>query len=227
LIDFSKKEQTPEETNALIDAILIEINLSGFAVVAPAAAKLIAEVAGSSGRAALLQVGIAEDTDIDLFNVVNDFAVDFADARGAELVGMKYNQWDELVPNPDAEWAITDGTRELLRGQVRQAIEEGWSTKQLSNAVQESYGFSDARAEMIGRTEIARAQAAGTMEGWKASGVCTGKFWVLGSEHDIEDDCDSNVDDGTIPLDEEFSSGDEYEPVHPNCTCSTGVETED
>src|ERR1039458_8947354 len=225
--DLRKKEQTPEEVNALIDAILAEIEFSGFAVVAPAVAKLLADVAGSSGRAALLQVGIAEDTDVDLFNVVSDYAVDFADARGAELVGMKYNQWDELVENPDAQWAITDGTRELLRGQVRQAIEEGWSTKQLSDAVQESYGFSDARAEMIGRTEIARAQAAGTMEGWKASGVCTGKYWVLGSEHGEEDECDDNLDDGTIPLDEDFSSGDEYEPAHVNCECATGVETED
>ena len=174
--DLRKKEQTAEEIQALIDAILAEIEFSGFAVVAPAVQRILAEVTGSSGKAALLQIGISETEDTDLFDVVNDYASDFAEARGAELVGMKYDEDGELIENPAAEWAITDGTRELLRAQVRQAIDEGWSSKQLSDAVQDSYGFSDQRAEMIGRTEIARAQEQGTLQGWKASGVVKGKI---------------------------------------------------
>jgi hypothetical protein len=39
-------------------------------------------------------------------------------------------KWDgeELIDNPDARWAITESTREMLRGDVATAIEQGLST---------------------------------------------------------------------------------------------------
>jgi hypothetical protein len=207
---------TESERKALIDRILSELDLSGFSVLAPDAQDLYEGVVMAAGKEALLQVGIAED-EIDLFNQVNEFASKFAAARGAELVGMKYDDEGNLVVNPDPKWAITDGTRELLRAQVGQAIDEGWSSKQLADAVKESYAFSDARAENIGRTEIARAQARGTLEGWKASGVVTGKQSLLASEHDVDDECDMNREAGVIPIDQDFPSGDPCEPYHPAC----------
>jgi hypothetical protein len=211
---------TPAERQMLIDQIVQDLDLSGFAVLAPEAEEIYEGVVASAGKEALLQVGIAEN-EIDLFDQVNHFASQFAASRGAELVGMKYDDDGNLIENPNPKWAISEGTRELLRAQVGQAIDEGWSSKQLADAVKNAYAFSDARAENIGRTEIARAQARGTLAGWKASGVVSGKESLLGSEHDHDDECDDNAEAGVIPIDEEFPSGDLCEPYHPECECAT------
>jgi hypothetical protein len=67
--------------------------------------------------------------------------------------------------------------------------------------VRDSYAFSDARAETIGRTEIAHAVEAGNLAGWKRSGVVRRVRWLLGSEHGEEhdrDECDENAEAGAI-----------------------------
>jgi hypothetical protein len=57
------------------------------------------------------------------------------------------------------------------------------------------------------------------MIAYKESGIVEGKEWILGSEHDDDDECDDNVNDGVIPLDEAFSSGDMEPLAHPKCVC--------
>lgn len=216
---------TESERKKLIDRIMAQIGISGFDVLAPDAQELYDEVVASAGATALLQVGIAED-EVDLFNQVNEYASEFAAARGAELVGMKYTDTGELIENPNAEWAITDSTREMLRSQVGQAIDEGWSSKQLADAVKESYAFSDQRAEMIGRTEIARAQEEGTRAGWRASDVVESVTILLGSEHDeVEpqgDECDDFADGSPYPIDDV-----EMPPFHPACVCVAVANTKE
>lgn len=211
------------DEEAQLAAVIASLDLAGFAVLVNGAAKILTDVAQASGKEALLTVGIADDSTTDLFNVVDADAAEFAAARGAELVGMRYTAEGELIENPRAEFAVTDGTREFLRGLVSEAIQTGMSAQQLSDAVQESYAFSDTRAEMIGRTEIARAQEEGHMAGWKKSGVVSGVTWVLGSEHDADvpsgDECDDNSD-VTVALGDSFPSGDDAPPAHPNCTCA-------
>ena len=213
-----------------MDEILRSLDLEGWAMIAGDATGAIQEAARSSGREALLTLGISEDDNVDLFSQVDAAALDFAAKRGAELVGMRIDDDGSLIPNPDARWAITDGTRELLRATVRQAIEEGQSAKQLADAVQDNYAFSESRAEMIGRTEIARAVEAGNLAGWKKSGVVRRVRWLLGSEHDEEhdrDECDENAEAGAIELGQAFPSGDEAPPAHPRCECALVAETDE
>jgi hypothetical protein len=57
------------------------------------------------------------------------------------------------------------------------------------------------------------------MIAYKESGVVSGKEWLLGSEHDQDDECDDNVAAGVIALDDSFPSGDDEAPAHPNCVC--------
>ncbi|HLW72167.1 MAG TPA: hypothetical protein VKS22_16275 [Candidatus Binataceae bacterium] len=214
---------TPED-EARVSAILEQLDLSGWAVLVNGVTPLLGEVMRAGGSAALATLKIPAADELDLTNVVNADAAAFAAARGAELVGMRYDEAGALVANPDASWAITDSTRELLRGTVRQAIEEGWSAQQLGAAVESSYAFSATRAAMIGRTEIARASEQGTLSGWRNSGVVDAVRWVLGSEHDDDvpggDECDDNAEAGAIAIGEAFPSGDEAPPAHPNCICA-------
>jgi SPP1 gp7 family putative phage head morphogenesis protein len=124
----------------------------------------------------------------------------------------------ELVDNPNAKWVITDSTREMLSADINQALEEGWSTDKLSEVLQENYAFSDQRAETIARTEIAKADMQGSMIAYRESGVVEGKEWVL--SEDPCPICEENADDGVIPLDQDFSSGDDAAPAHTECTCT-------
>jgi hypothetical protein len=207
---------SPEE-EAMVAAIVNSLDLKGWSVLVNGASRILTDVAQASGHDALLTVGIADDEARNLFDIVDGDAAEFATARGAELVGMRYDRDGNLVENPNPEYAITDGTREFLRGLVSEAIDTGMSANQLADAVQASYAFSDTRAEMIGRTEIARAQEEGHLAGWKASGVVESVTWILGSEHDADvpsgDECDDN-DGETVKLGEEFESGDTAPPAH-------------
>jgi SPP1 gp7 family putative phage head morphogenesis protein len=163
-------------------------------------------------RLGLEQVGVEIDTDLP-----NERAESWARARGAELVGKRYNEDGDLVDNPRAEYSITDGTREHLRGMIGDAIDEGWSNDTLTANIKASYAFSAARAELIARTETARADVAGNLIGWKASGVVTKKQWIVG-----EDCCPECCDlDGVeVDIGDSFpGEGGDGPPLHPNCRC--------
>jgi hypothetical protein len=114
---------------------------------------------------------------------------------------------------------VTATTREKIRVLVEDAIVDGLTPAELSKAIEQSQAFSKVRADMIARTELAKANVAGNVESWIKAGVVVEKQWILGSEHDGEDECDDNADEGQIAILEPFTSGDEYPPAHPNCIC--------
>ena len=39
-------------------------------------------------------------------------------------------------------------------------------------------------------------------------------------DESVSEECQANEEQGVIPMDEPFQSGDMHEPVHPNCRCS-------
>ena len=176
----------------------------------------LASVAKRGGLQALAQVDV---TDEGITDLVSAEAQAFADARAAELVGMK---WDETaqayIDNPSAEWAITDSTRDMLNDTIAQGVKDQLSTDALAEQIQNSYAFSEARAQTIARTEIAYAHTQGTLMGWKNSGVVDGKEWL--ASDDACEECQANAEAGTIPIDGDFPSGDDGPPCHPNDECA-------
>jgi len=193
--------------------------------------KVLKSVVSDGGAEALIQVGMQDAADIEaMLSQVDERAITYAADRGGELIGKRVLSDGTIIDNPSAKWAITDSTRDMLRVLVRQAITEGWSTDTLSRNVQDSHAFSESRADMIARTEIAKADVAGNLAGWRASGVVTGKQSIVGSEHDDDDECDDNADIGVIGIDDAFPSGDDGPPYHPRCVCDliavTDEETE-
>jgi hypothetical protein len=155
-------------------------------------------------------VGISE-------GFVDKYALDYADERGAEMVGMKWVD-GELVPNPDAKWRITDETRDGINSLLTKAIEDGWSVDRFADELDGAYAFSGNRADVIARTETRLADSKGQLAGWKQSGVVAQKVWLV-SNDGCCDDCQGNADDGPIDIDDDFSSGDDSPPGHPNCQC--------
>ena len=159
------------------------------------------------------------DRDVDaMLSQANEQAIAFAQGRAAELVGMR---WDddagEWITNPNPEWAIDGTTRDNIQSLTTQAMEEGWSNDDLAQRIQDDEGFSDARAEMIARTETAFADVHGNMDAYEASGLVDATEWVVGAgECDI---CEENAAAGPVAMGEAFPSGDDMPPAHPNCRC--------
>ena len=169
----------------------------------------IAGIAVTAGTDALSTLGLF---DPETLKLVSARATDYAQARGAEMVGMKYVD-GELVENPDAAWSIPDATRNMLRRAITDAMAEGQSNDQLAKTIQESNAFSADRADTIARTETAIADIRGAAAGWIESGV------VGGAQFDASPDCceECQAEDGTIvPL----ASPDDIDLIHPNCRCS-------
>jgi hypothetical protein len=197
-----------------VQEILEDLDFTEWNDIVPGVESVLMVVAKDGAKEGAAQLGV--DSDTAILDQANEGAIEYAKARAAEMVGMKYVDGD-LVPNPDADWQITEGTREMLRSTVTQALEEGWSNDELSDAIADSYAFSDERADMIARTETANADVQGNFATYRASGIVAGKAWILGpGSCDI---CAENADAGVIDLEDTFPSGDDAPTAHPNCTC--------
>ncbi|CAJ5572387.1 phage head morphogenesis protein, SPP1 gp7 family [Burkholderia pseudomallei] len=175
----------------------------------------LVRVAVAGGTEALKQLDLFGDETKDQ---MTQHATAWAHERAAEMVGMKWADDGSLMPNPDAKWQITQGTRELIRGTVTDAVRGGWSNDRLASALKESAGFSSDRAKTIARTESAFADTAGNISGWKASEVVEGKQWKVAPGC-----CDfcAQLDGEVVGLDETFSDGSTGAPAHPRCRCVT------
>jgi len=199
----------------VVDEILRALDFTDWAHIVPDVEAILVDVLHAGHDAGLAQIGVPQLPEIT--GQANVEAIAWAHQRAAEMVGMK---WDgnQLLPNPDARWVITDSTRASLRGDVVQALEEGWSNARLAQEIGDSYAFSADRADTIARTETARADVEGNLEAYRASGEVAGKRWLLGSEHDGFDECDTAAAMGVVPLDDDFGGiGDP--PAHPRCVC--------
>ena len=220
---IGKAELSRDELDA-VELIVAELDFHGWSILTGEVDDWLEEIVKDGGYAALAQVGIDVKAEEGAAGVVNRYAVDYAKERGAEMVGMRYNELGDLVENPRAEWAITESTRDMLRGLIADAMESGASNQTLANSIEDSYAFSKDRAMVIARTETQMASNGGALTGYKASGVVASKQWVTAEDDQVEEECIANSEagpgkDGVLGLDEDYPSGDDAPPAHPNCRC--------
>jgi len=155
-------------------------------------------------------------------------AIDYAAARGAEMVGRRYDADGNLVDHPSADWAITDTMRDVLRNEIRVAVGTHMDVDKLADHIADTGAFSDYRAEMIARTEVSMAQNQGILEAGRqaqAAGLDVKKVWTLGDNPCPL--CEDAAAEGQIDLDEDFGgdAGD-APPLHPNCECTLDLITD-
>ena len=153
--------------------------------------KILGSVYKDGAKAAKGQLGVSVG-----LGRVNKQAQDWAEEHAAELIQ-----------------GIDETTRDGVKRLVAKSLENGWSPQELSDALRDDYLFSDVRAEMIARTEVAKADVEGNISLYREAGV-TGKSWV--SDGEGCEECLANVADGVIPFDATFSSGDDAPPSHSN-----------
>lgn len=196
-------------------AIVDSLSFSGWVKLARKLFGLLKRAYREGGLAALLSIGVAPKGKM---RQIRSLATAWANHRAAEMVGMRW-VGGVLIQNPDAKWQITETTRQMLRGLVENALAEGWSADALKAEIMQHNAFSRSRAAMIARTEIANADMAGTMQGWRQSGLVIGKRWVTVGDDKVSADCVACEQAGAIALDALFPSGRPHPTNHPNCRC--------
>lgn len=181
----------------------------------PLLAPIFEAIFGSGGDAGLRQLGLFDKA---ISRRVRERARAWAEERAAEMVGMRVVA-GQLVPNPNAVWRITDAVRVALADRVRQAIDTGQSTGALADSIEGDFAFSGNRAEMIARTEVAAADVAGTMHGYRETGIVHGKRWLTAKDEKVSAQCAACESQGAIAFDAKFVTGRDAPPNHPNCRC--------
>jgi SPP1 gp7 family putative phage head morphogenesis protein len=165
----------------------------------------------------LWRVGVSEDEAMG--QTARRAAERWAKRRAAELLGMRRLPSGKLVPNPNAKFAITETTRDMVRQMVVDAVMEGWTTEQLTNQLRGSHAFSAARAENIARTELRSAVSGGQLAAFRSSGLASGKRWRTKKDAKVEQHCRENEAVGIIDIAAPFPSGHQHPTAHPNCRC--------
>lgn len=195
------RKELAKVNQALIDKILDDLDTDGVSIeVVEQLTATLKKVYSDAHSSAVGSVGL-EDSGYNLQHA-DELAIQYADARAAELVT-----------------GISETTRDDLRMLIESGVGEGSSVADVAEAIESSFVFSSARAEMIARTELAYAHVGGNMQGWKDTGTVGQKQWVVGAG--CCDECDE-LDGTVVDLDDTFSTSDgdiDGPPLHPNCRC--------
>lgn len=176
------------------------------------------EEAIRAGMAKGLLEATVNVTDAKSINAFNAIAQAEAKKRAAEMVGMKWVD-DQLVPNPRAQFVISETTRDEIRTIITDAFADNTPMADIAASIQDAGAFSVVRAQMIARTEVSRAQAGGTYETWKQTGVVKTVKWQHSNLPNVCAECVANAAAGEIEFGKAFPSGELYPPQHPNCRC--------
>lgn len=212
-INGTGKADDPEDDEEVVTKIIAGLDLGEWTALTAVLGSELTVLYVEAAKKAAQQIGAK--LSVDALDLANEHAIEFARQRAAEMVGMRWVD-GELVPNPDAQWRIDDGTREMLRGDVRRALQEGWSNDKLADVLSENYAFSDRRAETIARTETRKADVAGNITGYRELGVKQ-KQWQ--AHPDCCPAC-SDLDGVIVGIDDDFpNGGGEGANLHPNDRC--------
>lgn len=185
-------------------ALVAEVQREDWTDIDEAAGEMIAAVMINSARGnakMLKQDAYIEDAAALALNAARAY-------MGGTLIKANTRKWNDLKKV----------TRDAIENEVGAAIEDGLTVAELAEAIRDSAGFSEQRAQTIARTEMARADSQGALAAYRAVPSITGKSWLV--DEDPCEICLENEAEGAIPLDQDFSSGDDAAPAHPNCECA-------
>jgi hypothetical protein len=133
----------------------------------------------------------------------------------ANLVGKRVDkETGRIIDNPNPAYSIDETTRNRIAQSIKTSINLGETQEEAASRLSEMIA-DPKRAALIARTETVRAFGAGRNAFGIASDA-TGKQW---SDSNAVDECADNTAQGIIPIGQDFVSGDEFEPAHPNCKC--------
>jgi len=159
---------------------------------------------------------------IDLsFNLKNPRAVDYLRTNAAAKVT-----------------AINETTRKEIARIVTKGVDEGTSYATMARDIKNKFTEFSVRkpqlhirnrAELVSVTETANAYGAGNfalVEDLQDKGLVMIKAWATVGDDRVSEECQENEDEGWIPVNDQFPSGDDHEPGHPACRCTVLYDTQ-
>lgn len=133
--------------------------------------------------------------------ITSEEAAQYASERSAQLVT-----------------GINNTTRSLLQDAIEQGLRDQLSSEQTARLIRQTFqDMTIKRSRMIATTEMADAMSEAAMRKLDRLGI-EFKRWILSP--DACEICTDNAAQGAIPLDDDFDSGDDSPPAHPNCRCA-------
>lgn len=129
----------------------------------------------------------------------HEYANDYASQRAAELAGTSKN----------SKFALSDSTREMLRSDLVDMMDEGLTPAEIAANLEDNYAFSEYRSMMIARTETGFAWNRGALKMYSEAGVKL----VYVTDGDYDESC--RAANGQIWT-ADYASINALE--HPNCT---------
>ncbi|MFC5184380.1 phage minor head protein [Actinomadura harenae] len=97
------------------------------------------------------------------------------------------------------------------------ALRDGTSVDELARELRDVLD-DESRAEMIARTEVARAQSQASLDTYGRADVRRVEW--LTSPGNVCMQCEANADQGPISTRQVFTGGVDSPPQHPNCRCA-------
>lgn len=114
--------------------------------------------------------------------------------------------------------SIDETTRNRMITLIRDTRTNMATIDELANIIADEFeGISETRAFMIANTEANQAMSSAQQAFLVENGVPT-KQWV-GAGPNTCSICQGNEDQGPIPVNDDFDSGDPHPPGHPGCEC--------
>jgi len=128
---------------------------------------------------------------------------------------------------------ITQTTNEGIRDAISTGVGEGEGIGKIAKRINDLFdGYETTRSFKIARTETSRSTNFATDEGYKQSGVVTGKQWLTALDERTDEAC-VEMNGKIVQLDNDFlKDGDTianvtvdygnvtYPPLHVNCRCT-------
>lgn len=151
-------------------------------------------------------------------NLAVELGIDAAKTAGQDFARtyLQKKSFHQLAADIDA------ATRDRMANAVADTFASGGSLNDAVSAIKDAFSsMKESRAVTIAQTELADVYNQAMLSSAKETGDELLKTWNLDGEGCAEI-CQPNAEDGAIGLDEDFSSGDDAPPAHPNCDCSIG-----
>lgn len=116
--------------------------------------------------------------------------------------------------------SVPESSQDILRKVMQRSLENGEGQFGFARRIREEWpAIAKQRAQLIAVTEWNRAASTATLTGLKRQGVAY-KRWFTAGDSRVCPTCESNAEDGEIPVNESFFSGDDAPPAHPGCRCN-------
>lgn len=209
------RRYTPEEIVTVADDFAAAMDTSGLTLAWDDYSDTLQAVAENGSKQQVARI-IAADP--EAATAAPQAAQAIFGGKDPEAVKWAAEHAAKMLGKDGAGGELAQSTRDMIRQTITKAMQEDVSLTDMADILRGAYAFSDERAELIAVTEIHNAQGHGAYVGAVAIGA-KAKKWLLSNDENKCPVCIANGEQGWVPIDQDFQSGDAAPLAHPRCQC--------